>query len=204
MALVSSRIVLSSDLSGQQQVYISSGLGGHDKKLRFSPFYHRIDNQFSELQKEIVEREFMFQLQKADVVIERFEIKENYFTILMLFPFDKDVKSSLNAAVAECNEYGNFLDPRFLFTNVKVLSEKKLFNYSRKNNLSVPSNISGTLMLSACKNTFSRLSSPLRARCSPCLAVHRIFPSSPLSLTTQRVFIRQATKTGPLHKEATA
>lgn len=35
MALVSSRIILSSDLSGQQQVYISSGLGGHDKKLRF-------------------------------------------------------------------------------------------------------------------------------------------------------------------------
>jgi len=28
--------------------------------------------------------------------------------------------------------------------------------------------------------------------------VHRIFPSSPLSLTTQRVFIRQATKTGPI------
>jgi len=132
MALVSSRIVLSSDLSGQQQVYISSGLGGHDKKLRFSPFYHRIDNQFSELQKEIVEREFMFQLQKADVVIERFEIKENYFTILMLFPFDKDVKSSLNAAVAECNEYGNFLDPRFLFTNVKVLSEKEIVQLLKK------------------------------------------------------------------------
>src|SRR5690554_6102730 len=35
MALVSSRIVLSSDLSGQQQVYISTGLGGQEKKLRF-------------------------------------------------------------------------------------------------------------------------------------------------------------------------
>jgi len=74
----------------------------------------------------------MFQLQKADVVIERFEIKENYFTILMLFPFDKDVKSSLNAAVAECNEYGNFLDPRFLFTNVKVLSEKEIVQLLKK------------------------------------------------------------------------
>lgn len=133
MALVSSRIVLSSDLSGHQQVYISSGLGGHDKKLRFFALFTTQDRKaLSDLQKEIVEREFSFQLQKADVVIEQFEIRENYFTILMLFSFDKDVKSYLNAAVAECNQYGNFLDPRFLFTNVKVLSEKEIVQLLEK------------------------------------------------------------------------
>ncbi len=133
MALVSSRIVLSSDLSGHQQVYISSGLGGHDKKLRFFALFTTQERQaFSDLQREIVEREFIFQLQKADVVIEQFEIRENYFTILMLFSFDKDAKSSLNAAVAECNQYGNFLDPKFLFTNVKVLSEKEITHLLEK------------------------------------------------------------------------
>ncbi len=127
MALVSSRIILSSELSGQQQVYISSGLGGHDKKLRFfSAFTTTNREPFTELQKEIVEREFNFQLQKADVIIEKFEIKEKYFTIIMLFAFDIDAKSILNEAVAECNEYGNFLDTRFLFTNVKVLNDKEL------------------------------------------------------------------------------
>ncbi len=133
MALVSSRIVLSSDLSGHQQVYISSGLGGQDKKLRFFSLFTTHDRQhFTNLQKEMVEREFTFQLQKAEVIIEKFEIRENYFTILMLFPFDKDVKSSLNAAVTECNQYGNFLDAKFLFTNVKVLSEKEIENILQK------------------------------------------------------------------------
>ncbi|MDR2816720.1 MAG: hypothetical protein LBB62_08490 [Proteiniphilum sp.] len=133
MALVSSRIVLSSDLSGHQQVYISSGLGGQDKKLRFFALFTTNDKKrFTGLQKEMVEREFIFQLQKADVVIEKFEIRENYFTIMMLFPFNKDVKSSLNAAVAECNQYGNFLDTKFLFTNVKVLSEKEIENILEK------------------------------------------------------------------------
>lgn len=133
MALVSSRIVLSSDLSGHQQVYISSGLGGQDKKLRFFALFTTNDRQyFTDLQKEMVEREFTFQLQKADVVIEKFEIRENYFTILMLFPFNKDVKSNLNAAVTECNQYGNFLDTKFLFTNVKVLSEKEIENILEK------------------------------------------------------------------------
>ncbi|MDY9918383.1 hypothetical protein PSM36_2568 [Proteiniphilum saccharofermentans] len=133
MALVSSRIVLSSDLSGHQQVYISSGLGGQDKKLRFFALFTTNDRQhFTDLQKEMVEREFTFQLQKADVVIEKFEIRENYFTILMLFPFSKDVKSSLNDAITECNQYGNFLDTKFLFTNVKVLSEKEIENILEK------------------------------------------------------------------------
>ncbi len=127
MALVNSRIVLSSDLSGQQQVYISSGLGGQDKKLRFFALFASVDRQiFTELQREIVEREFRFQLDQADVTVEKFEIKPNYFTILMLFPFDKDVKASLNDAIDECNQYGNFLDPKFLFTNVKVLSEAEI------------------------------------------------------------------------------
>jgi len=127
MALVSSRIVLSSDLSGQQQVYISSGLVGLDKKLRFfSLFTTRNRQELTPLQKEIVEREFIFQLQLADVAIERFEMKGNYFTILLLFSFDRDVHASLRAAVNECNQYGNFLDPRFLFTNVKVLSEAEI------------------------------------------------------------------------------
>ena len=133
MALVSSRIVLSSDLSGQQQVYISSGLGGQDKKLRFFGLFTTNERQeLTDLQKEIVEREFFFQLQKADVVIEKFEIKDKYFTILMLFSFDKDVKSILNAAINECNQYGNFIDRKFLFTNVKVLNEKEIDNLLQK------------------------------------------------------------------------
>ena len=127
MALVSSRIVLSSDLSGQQQIYISSGLGGHDKKLRFFALFSTKNREtFTDLQREIVEREFKFQLQQANVDIEKFDVKENYFTILMLFPFDTDIKLSLNAATSECNEYGNFLDEKFLFTNVKVLSEGEI------------------------------------------------------------------------------
>lgn len=127
MALVSSRIVLSSDLSGHQQIYISSGLGGHANKLRFFALFTTVDRApFSQLQKEIVEREFKFQLQLAGIEIEKFEIHDNYFTILMLFPFDLDVKSSLNAAIDECNQYGNFLDERYLFTNLKILSEEEI------------------------------------------------------------------------------
>lgn len=127
MSLVGSRIILSSDLSGQQQIYVSSGLGGQDKKLRFFALFTTNNRAtLTDLQKEMVDREFRFQLQKAEVEIEKFEIKENYFTLLMLFPIDSDVRSSINAAVEEINQYGNFLDPKFLFTNVKILNESEI------------------------------------------------------------------------------
>ena len=127
MALVSSRIILSSDLSGQQQIYVSSGLGGLEKKLRFFALFASKERQiFTEFQREVVEREFRFQLQQVDVDIEKFEIRKNYFTILMLQPFDVDVQSNIDAAVNECNEYGNFLDKEYLFTNIKTLSEQEI------------------------------------------------------------------------------
>lgn len=127
IALVGSRIILSSDLSGKKQVYISSGLGGYDKKLRFfSLFATNSLKNLTDLQKEIIEREFRFQLEKENVVIESFEMKEYYFSILMLFPFDKDVRAILKASIDECNNYGDFLDPNFLFTNVKIFTDEEI------------------------------------------------------------------------------
>lgn len=138
MALVSSRIVLNSDLSGQQQVYVSSGLGGLNKQLRFfSLFTTRNQQEMNVFQKEIVEREFKFQLQQADVVIEEFEVRNNYFTILMLISFNNDIHASLNAAIQECNQYGDFLDPKFLFTNMKVLSESEIERFIKRNDFEI-------------------------------------------------------------------
>lgn len=127
IALLGSRIGLDSELSGKRQIYISSGLGGHDKKLRFFTLFitSSLEN-FTELQKQIVEREFRFQLEAADVDIEKFEIENNYFTILFLFPFKTDVRAVLQSAIEECNQYGNFLDEKFLFTNVKVFNDEEI------------------------------------------------------------------------------
>ncbi|HHW81510.1 MAG TPA: hypothetical protein GX746_07450 [Bacteroidales bacterium] len=127
IALLGSRIGLNRDLLGKPQIYISSGLGGHDKKMRFfTLFITREHENFTEVQKELVEREFKFQLEGEDVEIETFEIKNNYFTILFLFPFKTDVRAILQSAIEECNQYGNFLDDKFLFTNVKVFSDEEI------------------------------------------------------------------------------
>ena len=127
IALLGSRIGLDTELSGKPQIYISTGLGGHNKKLRFfTLFITQSQETLTDLQKQIVEREFRFQLESADVDIETFEIKDNYFTILFLFPFKTDVRAILQSAIDECNQYGNFLDNKFIFTNVKVFNDEEI------------------------------------------------------------------------------
>ena len=127
IALLGSRIGLDSELSGKRQIYISSGLGGHDKKLRFFTLFitSSLEN-LTEVQKKLVEEEFRFQLENANVEIEAFEIKDNYFTLLFLFPFKTDVRAILQSAIEECNKYGNFLDTKFIFTNVKIFSDEEI------------------------------------------------------------------------------
>lgn len=127
IALLGSRISLDSDLSGKPQTYISSGLGGHEKKLRFfALFISPTRENFTELQKQMIEREFRFQLESDTVEIETFEIEDKYFSILLLFPFKTDVRATLQSAIIECNQYGNFLDSKFLFTNVKVFTQEEI------------------------------------------------------------------------------
>lgn len=127
IALLGSRIGLNSDLLGTPQVYISSGLGGHEKKLRFfTLFISNTKEDFTNYQKELIEREFRFQLEGAGVEIEKFDIESNYFSIVLLFPFKTDVRAVIQSAIEECNQLGNFIDDKFLFTNAKVFSEKEI------------------------------------------------------------------------------
>lgn len=127
IALLGSRIGLDTEFSGKRQIYISSGLGGHDKKLRFfTLFITNSQENLTEAQKQLVEQEFRFQLENADVDIEAFEIKDNYFTLLFLFPFKTDVRAILQSAIEECNKYGNFLDTKFIFTNVKIFNDEEI------------------------------------------------------------------------------
>lgn len=133
MALVGSRIILSSNLSGQQQVYISSGLGGQGKKLRFFGLFNSATFEpFTELQREIIEREFKFQFSQQDIGIESFDIRENYFAILMLFPIEIDARISINLVLEEINKFGGFLDTKFLFTNVRILNDIEVGQFLEK------------------------------------------------------------------------
>ncbi|MEG1544249.1 MAG: hypothetical protein RR382_06965 [Tannerellaceae bacterium] len=134
MALMESRIMLESELSDEKQIYISTGLGGRDEKLRFYILLTSVGRKpFEEYQRKVIEREFIYSLPQSDCEIERLTIAEQYVELLFLVPIRSDFKRVLDMIINECNQYGNFLSEIFTITNVKELSEEEIQTILNKN-----------------------------------------------------------------------
>ena len=120
MSLLQARITLDSELSDERQVFISTGLGGEGSKLRFYAFFKSEGlRPFSDYQRNLIEKEMSFYIRRYHGVVENIQIEENYFTIVFLLELQVDLKTMLLNAIAECNEYGNFIQTSFVVTNVK-------------------------------------------------------------------------------------
>lgn len=127
MALMESRISLESEFSDEKQIYISTGLGGKNEKLRFYVlFLAREKIPFQEFQKQVIEREFSYLLPHEGCEVERLNIDNQYAEMVFLVPIRADIKSILDKIITECNQYGNFLSSMYTITNVKELSQQEI------------------------------------------------------------------------------
>ena len=127
MALNESRMVLESKIMDENQVFISTGLGGRDDKLRYFVVLmtrSRIDLTAS--QRMIIQNEFEFILKKFDAEVEESHFSGSLATILMLLPMKFSLKAVFKEAIDECNRYGDFLNDDFIVTNVRVLSFEEI------------------------------------------------------------------------------
>jgi hypothetical protein len=127
MALLESRIAIESELSGERQIYISTGLGGKGEKRRFYVMLHASQEMpFADYQRDVVEKEFEYILPDFDCEIERLTIYDNYVELVLLIPIATDIKKALETVIKECNVYGNFLSKMITLTNVKELDQDEV------------------------------------------------------------------------------
>jgi len=136
LALQESKMLLESSLLNENQVFISTGLGGKGNMLRY--FIVLIGEnipKFEEFQQKIIASEFEFSLKKNNCELENIEFQENYATMKALIPFTVPFQNVFRSAVEECNQFGNFLKPNFLVTNVKTLSLQEIKDFVEKNEM---------------------------------------------------------------------
>ena len=127
MALIENKVLLDADLSGEQQYFVSTGLGGQDGMLRFFSILASSDrSNFSELQKEILYRELKFAFERNDILSEEIEIKGNYVKITLLSDLKHNVRHIMREVVSECNSLGHFIDPKFILTNLKKIEDSDI------------------------------------------------------------------------------
>ena len=133
LALKESKMLMESKLLDENQVYISTGLGGKGDKLRyFVVLLGNNVNEFSDLQKKIIKNEFKFSLKKYNSEAEEFNFSESVATVLAVVPLESPVKAVFEEAILECNNYGNFIKENFVITNVKKLSFDEINDYLKK------------------------------------------------------------------------
>ena len=127
MALMESRMTLESELSDEKFIYISTGLGGKGKKLRFYVLLLSTSGDpFLDYQQQVIEREFAYTLSHEDGDIEQFTINGGCVEMLVLIPIQSDIKKILRHVIHECNQYGNFISDMVIVTNVKKLTENEI------------------------------------------------------------------------------
>ncbi len=136
LALQESRMNLESVLLEENQIFISTGLGGKDKKLRyFVVLIARNREVLNDIQLRIINSEFPETLKKYDAETEEFSSSGYLATFLLLLPIQYPVKKVFAEGINECNQYGDFLREDCIVTNVKKLSFPEIEDFiERKNN----------------------------------------------------------------------
>lgn len=134
MALNECRIMLESEFSDGKQIYISTGLGGRDNKLRFFVLFSSSGGKpFLDYQKEIIEKEFAFAIPRHGCEIERLTVRERHVEMVFLAPIRLNIKPVIYGVMDECNRYGDFLSNSCTVTNVKELSEEEISGILKEN-----------------------------------------------------------------------
>ncbi|HCY43373.1 MAG TPA: hypothetical protein DHV48_18890 [Prolixibacteraceae bacterium] len=128
LALQESRMVIQSSLMDEQQVYISTGLGGKGQKLRyFVVLIGREDNvPYSPIQQKLIKNELEFTITKNDGELEEISFCENLAIAVLLLPVKSDIQGVFVNVINECNQYGDFIRQDIIITNVKRMGEKEI------------------------------------------------------------------------------
>lgn len=123
LAFQESRMVLQSSLMDEQQVYISTGLGGKGQKLRY--FVVFVGNNvavYSDIQQKLIQTELELVLRSNGGILEELDFEENLALGVVLIPLKVDIQHVFSDMIAECNLYGDFIRQEVIITNVKRLS----------------------------------------------------------------------------------
>lgn len=136
LAFQENRMLLQTSLLDEKQYFISTGLGGKDKKLRYYVvFIHRDRNSLlSPGNQKLLKNELIFALNADDGEFETIDFSEGFSSSQVLLPVTSDIKQVFSNVVEECNQYGNFLEDDMIITNVKILTRSEILEILNKQN----------------------------------------------------------------------
>lgn len=123
LALHENRLLLESALLDENQVFISTGLGGKGTKLRyFIVFLAYKDYVLGNLEEKVITSETNYIFSKYNAEVEEIKVTHNLATIKAIIPMETQLNEIIEQTIENCNVFGDFLQANFIVTNVKELT----------------------------------------------------------------------------------
>ena len=126
LACQQGRMFLESKLLEESKIYIASGLGGKEHRLRYLFAVSTRNEDISPAQQKIVEGEIDYYLKKDDAITEKIEFDGKFIICIALIPIYVDIVELVQSIVEEVNQYGNFIKENIFITNEKAKTPEEL------------------------------------------------------------------------------
>jgi hypothetical protein len=132
LALQENRMLIESKILDENQILISTGLGGRGLKLRyFTALISSDKNPFTSLQQKIIREEVGFYMHRAGGELEKISYDKEICSLITIIPLKIPVQTLFKAVIKECNILGNFIQQDFVINNVKILASEEIRVYLR-------------------------------------------------------------------------
>lgn len=127
LAMQECKLLLESKLLDESQVLISTGLGGKGLKLRyFTVFLSASDLPYTAFQKKLITNEIRFAIRRSGGETEKVRFNREICTVLSIIPLKIPIQALFDGFIQECNQYGQFIKPDYMITNVRIISNNEI------------------------------------------------------------------------------
>lgn len=125
MAFTEAKMKMLGNLTEQNQVLVSSGLGGNGSLLRFfCVFFPFKRNYFFENDIKNIKNEIDFFVSKFGLKVEWIEnFHLEFFKFMILFPINYEMDSFIWKILDSCSEIGLLIEPWYILTNIKEMTD---------------------------------------------------------------------------------
>ena len=132
LAYNESKMILNGSLKNEQQVFISTGLGGKDGKFRYFVVLlpHEDLKIFTSFQKDFINKELEFTLSQNGASLEKtLENSDDYLSYKVLIPIKTNVPKLFKEIMTNCNQLAPFISKQFIITNVSEMLKDEIYDF---------------------------------------------------------------------------
>lgn len=128
------KMILKGSLKDEQQIFISTGLGGKDGRFRYfvALLPHDKSAVFTPFQRDFIKKELDFTLKQNNSLLETtLEDSEKHISFKILIPIKTNIPKLFKEILENCNQLAPFVSKQFIITNVGKMDADEITDFAK-------------------------------------------------------------------------